>query len=296
MMRKWGYNLYGSIEQDLTLRYVPQPIDAPKPPIRPLKAVILAAGKGNRLRPLTDSIPKPLLPIHGHPILEYILDGLALTGITEFCLVVGYKEELVRDWIANDYLKQEKSPLALEIHRPELRISFITQTEINGTGGAVLLTKEWVGENYMLVTYGDILMSWSVYDRLVGMFRINYLDTLLVGNPTEDASAGAAIYYEGYKIKDFIEKPPKTAPPTDLNNAGCYIFPPSFFDQLQTTPLSSRGEIELTWPIIENVRAGHGPFLIKMKPEEFWCDVGTVPVYERLNATKDWMTALLKRD
>ena len=291
MMRKWDYNLHGSIEQDLTKRYVPIPIDAPKPPPKPLKAVILAAGVGNRLRPYTETTPKPLLPLDGHPILEYILDGLAASGITQMCLIVGYKEELIRSWITDTYLVSP--PLRSFINRQPLQITFIHQSAINGTGGAVLLAKDWVGDSNCLVTYGDILMSWSVYDQIIGMFRINYLDYLLVGNVTKDPSAGAAIYYQDSKITQMIEKPPKTAPPTDLNNAGCYIFPPIIFDKLEKTPLSPRKEIELTWPIIEDIKLGKGPYLIKMSVEDFWCDVGTVQVYDHLQTHRDWIQKVI---
>jgi NDP-sugar pyrophosphorylase family protein len=285
MMRRWGYNLHGSIEQDKTLRYVPQDIDAPLPVPKPLKAVVLVAGKGNRLRPLTEKTPKPLLHAQGTPLLEYILDGLHQTGINEICLIVGYLEEQFRTWVKDVYLASSS--------RSDIKIDFITQTNINGTGGAVLLAKEWVGESYVLVTYGDILMSWSVYDRMVDLFRKNELSWLLVGNPTEDASAGAAIYYEDTYILDMIEKPPKTAPKTDLNNAGCYIFPSEIFHLLENTHLSPRGEIELTAPIIDRIHQKKPPYLIKMRNDEFWCDVGTIPVLDKLNQDKSWLSSLM---
>ena len=106
-------------------------------------------------------------------------------------------------------------------------------------------------------------MSWSVYERIVDTFQKNNLEWYLVGNPTEDASAGAAIYYHDYWIDNMIEKPPKTAPFTDLNNAGSYIFPPVIFELLENTPLSARGEIELTAPIIDRIHQLLSPFLIK---------------------------------
>jgi bifunctional UDP-N-acetylglucosamine pyrophosphorylase/glucosamine-1-phosphate N-acetyltransferase len=82
-----------------------------------------------------------------------------------------------------------------------------------------------------------------------------------------------------------IEKPPANAPPTDLNNAGIYVFEPFVFPLLHNTPLSPRGEIELTAPIIQEVARGAGPTLVRMGAEEFWCDVGTAAVYEVLVAS-----------
>lgn len=285
MMRKWDYILRGSMSQDEKHRYVPQKIYEPLPAVKPLKAVVLVAGKGTRLRPLTDSVPKPLLPLHGSPILEYILDGIILSGISEICLIVGYLEEQILDWINQIYLKNTRNAP----WRSTAHIEFIHQEEVNGTGGAVLLAKAWVGSTHCFVTYGDILMSWSTYAEMVDIFQKNKLDWLLVGNPTDDPSMGAAIYYEQNWIRNMIEKPPKTAPHTDLNNAGCYIFPSTIFELLEQTPLSPRGEIELTAPIIDRIHKKQSPFLVKLGPGEFWCDVGTVAVYEKLQSTTDWI-------
>ncbi len=259
----------------------------PLPPPKSLKAILLAAGKGTRLRPLTDTTPKPLLPLHDHPIMEYILDGISRAGVKEICLIVGYKAELIETWVNSEYLSQEN--IDQNPWRQDLQFNFILQEDINGTGGAVLLAKEWVGDSYCFVNYGDILMSWSVYERIVDTFQKNNLEWYLVGNPTEDASAGAAIYYHDYWIDNMIEKPPKTAPFSDLNNAGSYIFPPVIFELLENTPLSARGEIELTAPIIDRIHQLLSPFLIKMTQEEFWCDVGTIPVYDRLENSEDWL-------
>lgn len=287
MMRKWDYLVRGPISQDETKRWVPQEIHHPLPPKRPLKAVVLVAGKGTRLRPLTDVTPKPLLPLFDEPLLEYILDGIVRTGIEDIALIVGYKAEMFKEWIDLSYLKPEQ--IQKNPWRQGCKFEFIMQTNVNGTGGAVLLAKDWVGSSYCFVTYGDILMSWSVYERIVETFQKNKLEWLLVGNPTTDPSAGAAIYYEGFTILDFIEKPPKSAPKTDLNNAGCYIFPSEIFPLLENTPLSSRKEIELTWPVIERVKNKNCLHLIKMTKDEFWCDVGTVDVYNGLINDSSWL-------
>jgi NDP-sugar pyrophosphorylase family protein len=285
MMRKWEYILRGTIKQDEQHRYVPQKVGEPLPARKLLKSVVLVAGKGTRLRPLTDTVPKPLLPLHGHPILEYILDGIILSGVTQIALIVGYLEEMIRNWVKNDFLKKTRdAPWRISV-----QIDFIHQEKVNGTGGAVLLAKSWAGSTHCFVTYGDILMSWSAYADMVDLFQKNHLDWYLVGNPTEDPSMGAAIYYDQNWITDFIEKPPKTAPFTNLNNAGCYIFPPMIFDLLKKTPLSPRGEIELTAPIIDRIHNKQSPYLVKLGREEFWCDVGTVPVYEKLQKSTEWV-------
>ena len=152
--------------------------------MKQIKAVILAAGKGTRLGKLTEAVPKPLLLLHGVPALEYILDGIANTGITDICLVVGYHATKIEKWVTHDYL----SNFSENTWRKELKISFSHQQNLNGTGGALLLAKEWVGKNNFLTTYGDVLLSWSVYKRILENFQVKEQNWFLVGNKTEDPS------------------------------------------------------------------------------------------------------------
>jgi len=250
-----------------------------------MKAVILAAGKGTRLGKLTDTIPKPLLQLHGEPVLEYILDGIAKTGITDICLVVGHQDSKIEAWINQEYLANFHT----NHWRRDLRINFIHQKFLNGTGGALLLTKDWVGKSNSLVTYGDILLSWSVYKRILNKFREKEKYWCLVGNTTDDPSSGAAIYYKEDLVIELIEKPPKDSPYTDLNNAGCYVFTPSIFQLLEETKVSQRGEIELTDPIIRSVHENKDVFLVRTKEEEFWCDIGNVDNFYNLNKSVNWI-------
>ena len=253
--------------------------------MKQIKAVILAAGKGTRLGKLTDAVPKPLLRLHGKPVLEYILDGIAKTGIADICLVVGHQAFKIETWINQEYLTN----LYTNPWRRELSINFIQQNCLNGTGGALLLAKDWVGKDNSIVTYGDILLSWSVYNRILNKFREKEKYWFLVGNTTDDPSSGAAIYYKDDLVIEFIEKPPKESPYTDLNNAGCYVFTPSIFQFLEETTVSQRGEIELTDPIIRRVNETKDVYLIRTKEEEFWYDIGNVDSFYNLNKTVNWI-------
>src|SRR6266498_2430669 len=123
-----------------------------------MKAVILAAGKGTRMKELTDELPKPMLQVHGKPILEHLLNGLLGAGIREVFIVTGYKAE------------------ALESHFGEgqkwgARIVYGRQLVQDGTGKAPELARDFVGSDNFLLTYGDILVKPETYPQMIGRFR-----------------------------------------------------------------------------------------------------------------------------
>ena len=249
-----------------------------------IPAVILAAGQGKRLRPYTEKVPKVLVEVHGKPLLEYVLLNLIDVGVKQFFIVTGYKADLVENWIHKRFSPKEFESLNFE---------YIYQEKINGTGGATLLTEQFIknkGFNAFFLTYGDLLVSGSVIKRLFNIFKQEEHDIYLVGNPTDDPSAGAAIYYEGNTIVDLIEKPTSSASKTDLNNSGIYIFQNTIFEFLKKTKPSIRGEIELTDPIIKILHENNQKIrLIKILEEEFWYDVGTVDSLKKINNDISWI-------
>src|SRR5512136_2746773 len=97
-----------------------------------MKAVILAAGKGTRMKELTNELPKPMLPVRGKPILEHILDGLCLAGIRDFCIVTGWRREVIESYFADG-------------SRWGVNLQFVEQKVQDGTGKAPELAKGFVG-------------------------------------------------------------------------------------------------------------------------------------------------------
>jgi NDP-sugar pyrophosphorylase family protein len=264
-----------------------------------IPAVILAAGQGKRLMPYTEKLPKPLVTVGGKPILEYVLTHLIDAGIRHFFIVVGYQSDKIEQWIEDEFVRGIYCDYEKRCSKKlgPLGFSYIHQDDINGTGGAALLAEAHVldnGYNSFFLTYGDILVSTTVYRRIIQEYMLDVQnnvkkDLYLVGNLTEDPSMGAALYYKGDRVVKLIEKPDKSVPKTDLNNAGIYIFNKDIFNRLKITPRSVRGEIELTWPIIEILKQENKVIkLIRMNPNEFWCDVGTVKVLEDLNRNTQW--------
>ncbi len=245
------------------------------------KALILAAGKGTRLRPLTDTTPKPMLPIHGKPLLGYILDGLILAGVRDFYVVVGYLREQVEQYLAS---------------RTTAKIKFhpIYQENVNGTGGATLLAKGIINAPFVL-TYADILVSHAAYKRLIAIARgAPGMSPALLANPVEDPSRGAAIYFKDNSdtVEKIIEKPPAGTSSTKWNNAGCYVLGPTIFPVIETTPLSPRGEVEITATLQLLLNSGEQIKGCRLAPGEFWCDVGYPDIYHKLNASSAWLKRL----
>src|SRR5687767_7386218 len=121
------------------------------------KAVILAAGRGTRMRDLTQELPKPMLKVQGKPILQHILEGLMSVGIRKFCVVTGFRAEVVEH-----YFEDGK--------RFGCEISYARQVVQDGTGKAPELAKDFVGNDAFLLTYGDILVKPETYREMVERF------------------------------------------------------------------------------------------------------------------------------
>lgn len=188
-----------------------------------MKAFILAAGLGTRLRPLTETIPKPLVPIAGQPLLAYHLDHLAEFGITEVRINTHYLPQQMEEFVA-EYMAQQPN---------RLTISTIYEPELLGSAGTIAANQSWLGDDEpFLVIYSDNLTD------------IDY-EKLLNHHNESDATITIASYYEAYPeqkgiiehddnlvISNFIEKPQPDQITSNYANAGIYVIDPSIFDLL----------------------------------------------------------------
>ncbi len=222
-----------------------------------------------------------MLPIHGKPLIGYIIDGLILAGVREFYVVVGYLREQVEQYISS---------------RTSRNVKFypIHQENVNGTGGATLLAKGVINAPFVL-TYADILASHAAYKRLIDITstRLKPSYALLV-NPVEDPSSGAAVYFRNDSdiVGKIIEKPLLGTSSTKWNNAGCYVLAPSIFPDIETTALSPRGEVEITATLQMVLNRGGEITGCRLAPGEFWCDVGYPDIYQKLNRSLAWLKRL----
>ncbi len=123
------------------------------------KAVLLAAGRGTRMRDLTADVPKPMIKVHGKPILLRIVEGLQSAGIKDFLIIIGYHGDMVREYFGDGTCFG-------------LRISYAIQTVQDGTGRVVELAREFVGADPFILHYGDILVDPKNYITTIAARRI----------------------------------------------------------------------------------------------------------------------------
>ena len=221
------------------------------------KAVVLAAGRGTRMKSLTQDCPKPLLPLNGRPILAHLMDRFAKAGIDRVCIVIGYRGEMIREYFAD--------------HPPDgVRIEYVVQEVADGTGSAALLAREFVGDGSFLLTFGDILVAPGVYQELCGLSAGAEMALALAR--VEDPYRGGAVYVEDGRVVKIIEKPPKGTSTTNFISAGIYVFGRRIFDELARLTPSVRGEYDLTDAIQATVR--NGKLVRCCEVPGFWRDIG----------------------
>ena len=190
-----------------------------------MKAVILAAGEGSRMRPLTYTRPKVMLPVAGRPLLEHLLVEVARAGIKEFIFVTGYQGEQVHRYFGNG-------------HRWGVRIDYCPQSRQLGTADAIK-TVEGLFKGNFLVMNGDILTSREDIGRLASHSTV----TMSIAR-VDDASGLGVVEISGGRVARIYEKLAK--PPSHQANAGMYLFTPDIFEAIARTEKSPRGEYEIT--------------------------------------------------
>ena len=232
------------------------------------KAVLLAAGKGTRMRELTNDLPKPMIPVRGKPILQHIVEGLAAAGITHVLIIVGYRAEVVREFFGDG----SKFGVSVE---------YTTQVVQDGTGRVVALAEAFVGNDPFVLSYGDILITPENYKRLADLGDAEALVSVK-HNPGEVAKGGAVFVNERFEMTDLREKPAPGEPTSPWYNAGVYTFRPSIFTHIAKLEKSPRGEYELTDAIRTLAQSGNLVRVIELTGE--WADVRDPEVLAELNA------------
>jgi len=190
-------------------------------------AVVLAAGEGTRLRPLTHNRPKPMLPAANRPILEYVFDALLAAEVERIVVVVGYERDRVQDYFGPTY--------------GGVDLNYVVQHKQLGSGHALLQARNAV-DGPTLVVNGDRVIDASIVRDVATEFEDSGAPTMAVLERPETAQYGAVVLHEG-DVAELVEKPD-----TDeyrLINAGVYAFEPTVFDAIEDTP-RQEGELALT--------------------------------------------------
>jgi dTDP-glucose pyrophosphorylase len=231
------------------------------------KAVVLAAGRGTRMRELTADLPKPMIAVRGKPVLQHIVEGLRDAGIREFLIVVGYRGDTVRNFLGDGL-------------RNNIAIQYATQTVQDGTGRVVDLARDFVRASPFLVSYGDILVDPTNYKRVVDLS--NDVEALISVTQGEDVSKGGAVFVnEKMEVIDICEKAQPGKLTTRWYNAGIYVFRPTIFEFTADLQLSPRGEYELTDAIRALAQSGKKVRALELTGN--WADVRDPEILAQLN-------------
>src|SRR6266705_2197650 len=143
------------------------------------RAVILAAGRGTRMRELTADLPKPMIEVRGKPVLQNIVEGLRDAGVRRFLIIVGYRAEAVQNFFGDG-------------SRYKIDIQYATQVAQDGTGRVVDLARNFAGDSSFVLSYGDILVDPAKYKRLLNL--PHDVEAIISVTRCEDVSKGGAVF------------------------------------------------------------------------------------------------------
>lgn len=242
-----------------------------------MKGMVLAAGEGQRLRPLTLSRPKPMLPIAGKPGLEWILDWLKAYGIHEIAMNLSYKPEAVQNHFGDG-------------SRFGVELTYSLEETILGTAGGVKRLAGFLTEPFVLV-YGDVLTDLNLAD-LIAFHQSRpsgprvTMSLYRVPNPTE---CGIVELDSEGRVTRLVEKPPADAVFSDLANAGVLVLEPEILNDI---PVETFYDFSLD--LFPRQLAAGIPFYGQpLQETDYLIDIGTPEKYER--AQTEWPTPKMQR-
>ena len=223
------------------------------------QAVILAGGKGVKMRPLTYEVPKALIPVHGKPILEYLIDALAKHTIRSIVLAVGHLGDKIQNHFGDG-------------SRYGVKITYSKEIKPLGTAGALCFARTYLANETVVVLHGDMLVEID-FSELIRFHHEQHTIGTIALTTAADTSTFGAVNLRGSRIVDFIEKPEKGKTSSLLVNSGIYVFEPEIFDYI---PQNKAVMLEDIFPkLATEAKLSGFPF------EGRWFDVSTPKTYEQ---------------
>ena len=224
-----------------------------------MKAVILAGGEGTRLRPITCNLPKPLVPVAGKPVLEYILSLLEENGCNEAVIAVHYKgEKIERRYSSGRF--------------GSVRLSFSREEKPLGTAGCVKKASAHFNDDFIIIS-GDAVCDFEL-KKAMEFHKSNHADATIIARRVDDPREYGLIIENDGRITDFCEKPSYINCRSDLANTGVYILSPAVLGLIPENEM---------WDFAKNVfpdMLSKNMKLMCYEEKGYWCDMGDIPAYK----------------
>ena len=229
-----------------------------------MQSIILVGGKGTRLRPLTYETPKQMLPLVGVPMIECVLESLARHGVTDAVLSLGY--------LPDRFIEAYPSNTIAGV-----RVTYAVEPEPLDTAGAIRFAATYAAiDETFLVVNGDVVTDLDV-TKLLTFHRDHGGEATIALHPVPDPSHfGVVSIDEDGRVLDFVEKPPLEEAPSNLINAGTYVFEPAALERI-----ASSGRVSVERETFPSLVAAHA--LFAMSDHAYWLDTGTPRLYLQAN-------------
>ncbi len=225
-----------------------------------MKAVLLAAGAGVRLMPITATRPKHLIKVGGKPILQFCLEAIKNAGIDEVIIVTHYMGKDIRDYFGDG-------------QKLGLCIYYVEQKAVLGTGNAAGVAEPYIEDDFVLI-YGDLLFGQDVVKSVLQLYKSGKTAAVMGVVPVDKPeSYGIIEFDENKRVRRVVEKPEAGKAPSNLANAGIYVFSKQIFETIKQTKASIRGEWELTDAVTMLADEGKTVLAAQLSKDD-WFDVG----------------------
>jgi mannose-1-phosphate guanylyltransferase len=221
-----------------------------------MRAMVLAAGLGTRLRPLTYQISKPMVPVLDRPVMEHILDLLARHGFSEVIANLHYFPDPIRAHFGS-------------------RIAYNYEPELLGTAGGVRACAEFLGDGSFLVISGDALTDIDLTAMRARHERAGGIATLAVKRVSDTREFGVVLHDREGRVTGFQEKPEPAEALSDLANCGIYMFASEIFEHFPARPF-----VDWAQDVFPALLAADVPFYIH-ELSEYWNDIGSLAELRR---------------
>ena len=236
-----------------------------------MKGIIVAAGYGTRFLPVTKTVPKELLPVGLKPSIAYIVDEFVASGISDIIIISSRRKKALEDYFDREielegvFTREGKPDKLALISPPAARISFVRQTEMKGTGHALLQVKNLLGAEPCVVAYPDDLVMGGVplARQLMDVYEKTGKCVLATIYEAGDVSRYGIVdpMADGIGVKGFVEKPASGSEPSHEVSIGRYLYIPEFFDMLEEGWAKHRaGEYYHTYALDRMIEAGRMAF------------------------------------